>query len=536
MLGVLAWVAIFGLAIFAPWIAETESHWVKTKTGLLLGWIATTIFGLLSGKSSHTSGGAGAQVAGSSAKNSSSMEVIAAIAPYIFIIGTLFLLSLGVHALVIWQIAPTVVGYWSKVSAIPPLWPVVAMVVLGSVAAILACRVDVNIFSMNLLYRNRLIRCYLGASRNVGERQPNRFTGFDPADDLLLTEFDGSTARTEHPELPAYKGPYPIICAALNVTHGERLAWQERKAESFAFTPRFCGYEYPEMKYEPNPAPEGTYRTTDKYAYPQNSRSALHLKAGGVHLGTAVSISGAAASPNMGFHTSPPLAFLMTLFDVRLGWWLPNPRYDNDQLSGNRTEGGPQWSLLYLLKELLASTTDESKYVYLSDGGHFENFAVYELVRRRCKYIIASDADADCRHDIRRLGQRHSEMSQRLWSRDHDRSDANTIALGSDLPGRTASLEKFVIPIPRRKMDSLARSSTLSPPCPLIRLETFSHTAPVTLNFPINPPRINGSTNRSSRAIAGWVSTRCRSLPACPAILLRILLFLFRSFFGECKP
>jgi hypothetical protein len=97
----------------------------------------------------------------------------------------------------------------------------------------------------------------------------------------------------------------------------------------------------------------------------------------------------------MGFHTSPPLAFLMTLFDVRLGWWLPNPRYDNDQLSGNRTEGGPQWSLLYLLKELLASTTDESKYVYLSDGGHFENLAVYELVRRRCKYIIASDADAD---------------------------------------------------------------------------------------------------------------------------------------------
>jgi hypothetical protein len=271
------------------------------------------------------------------------------------------------------------------------------MGVLGGIAAGLALRVDVNIFSMNLLYRNRLIRCYLGASRIVGQRQPNRFTGFDPNDDLLLTEFDGTNIHSEHPG-PAphpYKGPYPIICAALNVTHGERLAWQERKAESFVFTPKFCGYEYPEMKYEPVPAPEGTFRTTDKYAYPQNSRSALHLRAGGVHLGTAVSISGAAASPNMGFHTSPSLAFLMTLFDVRLGWWLPNPRYSNDQLSKNRTEGGPRWSLLYLLKELLASTTDESKYIYLSDGGHFENLAVYELVRRRCKYIIASDADAD---------------------------------------------------------------------------------------------------------------------------------------------
>ncbi len=397
LLGVLAWVAIFGLAIFAPWIAERESVWVKTKVGLLIGWVGTTIFGLLSGKSEHTSGGAGAQVANNPAKSSTAMEVVAAVAPYVFILGMLILLSLGVHALVIWHAgeASTIEGYWNNVCWIPPEWPLVTMLVLAGIAAALAWRVDVNIFSMNLLYRNRLIRCYLGASRNIGERQPNRFTGFDPTDDLLLTEFDGTKIHTEHPELPAYKGPYPLICAALNVTHGERLAWQERKAESFVFTPKFCGYEYPEMKYEPDPPPKGTYRTTEEYAYPKNSSSALHLKAGGVHLGTAVSISGAAASPNMGYHTSPPLAFLMTVFDVRLGWWLPNPRYENKELSGDRTEGGPQWSLLYLLKELLASTTDQSKYVYLSDGGHFENLAVYELVRRRCKHIIASDADAD---------------------------------------------------------------------------------------------------------------------------------------------
>ena len=397
LLGVLAWVAIFGLAIFAPWIAERESVWVRTKVGLLIGWVGTTIFGLLSGKSEHTSGGAGAQVANNPAKSSTAMEVVAGVAPYVFILGMLILLSLGVHALVIWRAgeAATLEGYWNNVCWIPPEWPLVTMLVLAGIAAALAWRVDVNIFSMNLLYRNRLIRCYLGASRNIGERQPNRFTGFDSTDDLLLTEFDGTKTHTEHPELPAYKGPYPLICAALNVTHGERLAWQERKAESFVFTPKFCGYEYPEMKYEPDPPPKGTYRTTDEYAYPKNSHSALHLKAGGVHLGTAVSISGAAASPNMGYHTSPPLAFLMTVFDVRLGWWLPNPRYENKELSGDRTEGGPQWSLLYLLKELLASTTDQSKYVYLSDGGHFENLAIYELVRRRCKYIIASDADAD---------------------------------------------------------------------------------------------------------------------------------------------
>jgi hypothetical protein len=99
----------------------------------------------------------------------------------------------------------------------------------------------------------------------------------------------------------------------------------------------------------------------------------------------------------MGYHTYPPLAFLMTVFNVRLGEWLPNPRYSNAdyRLRLKRPQGGPSFSLLYLLNELFASTTDQSKYVYLSDGAHFENLAIYELVRRECEFIIASDAGED---------------------------------------------------------------------------------------------------------------------------------------------
>ncbi len=190
-----------------------------------------------------------------------------------------------------------------------------------------------------------------------------------------------------------YDGPYPIFCAALNVTHGERLAWQERKAESFVFTPLVCGFDFPEMHLVSH-APDG-FRPTPEFAYPRTTDSSQQKEIGGVHIGTAVSISGAAASPNMGFHTSPPLAFLMTMFDVRLGWWLPNPRYTNEDYLFKKPEGGPPISLLYLLHELFASTTDRSKYVYVSDGGHFENLGIYELVRRRCRFIIAGDADAD---------------------------------------------------------------------------------------------------------------------------------------------
>jgi len=47
------------------------------------------------------------------------------------------------------------------------------------------------------------------------------------------------------------------------------------------------------------------------------------------------------------------------------------------------------------LFELFGTTTDVSKYVYLTDGAHFENLALYELVRRECDFIIASDAGED---------------------------------------------------------------------------------------------------------------------------------------------
>jgi hypothetical protein len=103
-----------------------------------------------------------------------------------------------------------------------------------------------------------------------------------------------------------------------------------------------------------------------------------------------MAISGAAASPNMGYHTSPATAFYMALFDVRLGWWMGNPRYPKKWRST-----GPALGLGYLLSEVLAQSDQQKGYVYLSDGGHFENLGVYELIKRRCRLIVAGDADCD---------------------------------------------------------------------------------------------------------------------------------------------
>ena len=78
----------------------------------------------------------------------------------------------------------------------------------------------------------------------------------------------------------------------------------------------------------------------------------------------------------------------LTIFNARLGQWIQNPRFP-----GWKAEG-PKFGV-WFLQELFGHTDDKDAYVHLSDGGHFENLGVYELIRRRCRYIIAVDAGED---------------------------------------------------------------------------------------------------------------------------------------------
>ena len=116
------------------------------------------------------------------------------------------------------------------------------------------------------------------------------------------------------------------------------------------------------------------------------------LEPGGISLGTAMAISGAAVSPNMGYYSSPSIALLLAFFNVRLGWWLGNPgQKGNDSYA---TEG-PDFAIKPLIQEAFGLTTDDKQYVYLSDGGHFEDLGLYEMVRRRCRFIVVVDAGED---------------------------------------------------------------------------------------------------------------------------------------------
>jgi hypothetical protein len=247
-----------------------------------------------------------------------------------------------------------------------------ALVLVLIVGAIASWRVNINRFSLHALYRNRIIRGFLGASN--ARRDPNRFTGFDEKDNLRVHELWQRGAKVG----PSNWRPFHVVNMALNLAATKDLAWQERKAESFTASPLHSG--------------SGQLGYRDSRTYGDGE---------GISLGTAVAISGAAASPNMGYHSSPPLALLLTLFNVRLGWWLGNPGEAGEK-TYNRSS--PPFAIKPLLSELFGQTTNTSDYVYLSDGGHFENLALYEMVRRRCRYIVVIDAGCDKEFSFADLG------------------------------------------------------------------------------------------------------------------------------------
>jgi hypothetical protein len=177
---------------------------------------------------------------------------------------------------------------------------------------------------------------------------------------------------------PPRRGPMHVVNIALNLTGGQNLAWQQRMAESFTASPYHSGSLY--LGYRPS----REYGGED-----------------GISLGTAVSISGAAASPNMGYHSSPTMAFLLAFFNIRLGSWLGNPGPHGQE---SYKEKHPTTGLVPMFEELTGNSTDTSKWVYLSDGGHFENLALYEMVVRRCHKIVLSDAGADPKCTFEDLG------------------------------------------------------------------------------------------------------------------------------------
>ena len=362
-----AWMVIAVSAVYGPFLLDWAfSHATWATMSGVAGWAATVAGGLFAGNSESTGG----RAEGAAAK---AKEVLARVAPFAFIAGVLLAVSYVIH-LVINLNGGT--DWWVTLSEPVVVVPLVMLAVCLIATIVLAARVDINEFSLNAFYRNRLVRCYLGATRDETERDPQNFTGFDDCDDLPLTLPKHTRIRPLH-----------IVNCALNLGGSSDLALHTRHSASFTLSPLYCGSAYESLDQHGH-AKELGFIPTAKFGH----------RDGGPTLGQAISVSGAAASPNMGYHTSSVIAFLLTLFNVRLGWWFPNPGKVKDGFMS------PHFSLRYLGAELFGGASDKSTFVMVSDGGHFENLAAYELIRRECRVIVISDGECDDKYTFGGLG------------------------------------------------------------------------------------------------------------------------------------
>lgn len=511
LLTALGWVAVTAIAVYGPVAIYYAPRIYASLTAV------TGLVSILLGRSGQTSANAKEKSEGTNSTAETGTNVTLGLLAPIFALCILALISLATSLVLISleppprinpdQLAQALSGTYSinlnktfpaqmklpegwsfhasglpavdqvRIHVIEHLWAVdsttitvglILVIGLALFSLFIAYFVGANQVSMHGLYRNRLIRCFLGASRfRGGKSTTNAFSGFDPSDNMPMhrlrpelfwgstfidvvrdgpliisdvqlasyihwateaaiakaakAEGDGDSDATQlireacdiladdlnraldslilatpAPHEPQsivnrrvldarfpgafrpwepHVRPMHLIGMTLNLVESKNLAWQERKAASFTVSPLYTG----NLRLG--------YRPTRDFGGPS-----------GVSLGTAVAISGAAVSPNMGYNSSPAMSFLLTLFNVRLGWWYGNPAKKTYSLEN------PRNTLITILDEALGRTTDDNPFIYLSDGGHFDDLGLYEMVLRRCRCIIVTDAGADEKFGFADLG------------------------------------------------------------------------------------------------------------------------------------
>lgn len=397
--------------------------------GIALGGIVSGLIGAFAGKS-------GATAWLGKVQKLLSVELVATLATFVFAILALwFAASLDAF------LSLSLLYSWAgALFGVEPHWRVfgdyvVLVALLGAFLYGWGRVVDVNRFSLNGFYRNRLSRAFLGAARARGPvegveepdiRHPDPFTGLDPTDNVRLHTLWPQRDDKRRASL------FPIINVALNAVATKRLSWQERKALPFVMTPLACGSGW--LGPDAGGKPRGAYVPARLFGGTEPDQA---LDGAGVTLAAATAISGAAASPNMGYHSSAATAFLMTLFNVRLGAWLPNPGVWNPSKKKRNAADDSANAVMPLLRELGGLTDEDSPQVYLSDGGHFENLGLYEVLRRRCTLILAIDAGCDPKCTFEDLGNAARKAAIDL-NVELDFGDIGITGRGAPEPGHVA--------------------------------------------------------------------------------------------------
>ena len=248
---------------------------------------------------------------------------------------------------------------------------IVAAVLAAAVLA-LARFLPINNISIHRYYRDRLMETYMPDVEKV-------FAGEDArAAERANTTGVHELNRNRYQQAEKTHLPYHLINTNIILVESSISKFRGRGGDNFILSPLYSGSN------------ATGWRSTEEFCD------------GSVTLPSAVAISGAAANPNagvagQGLSINPVISILMSIFNLRLGYWVCNsdPDIQPDQ-SLVPSYYDPGFWEVFKRKNM----NEKARFVQLSDGGHFENLALYELLRRRAELIVVCDAGADPNYEF----------------------------------------------------------------------------------------------------------------------------------------
>jgi hypothetical protein len=309
-------------------------------------------------------------------------------------------------------IAVFALGLSALSACIHPLtWKGAAAVAVGAfVASVFLGRTleFLNLSSHSTLYTARLTRAYLGASNPDRHKYSKSLVDPIPGDDIEM--------RAYRPH--EHGGPLHLVNVTLNETLGgeTQVEYRDRKGLNLAVGPCAIsvGARHHALAGWGSPQTRSVGLMTISPAEGYRVFAPSHTSADALTLGRWLAVSGAAFTTGLGSRTSLGMSLVLGLSNIRLGYWWasgcdPDQRTNVTHVTSLESFWrGFSWLMpvqAHLVDEFLARFYGPARRLwYLSDGGHFENTAVYELIRRRVSFIIACDNGADPDYSCQDVG------------------------------------------------------------------------------------------------------------------------------------
>jgi Patatin-like phospholipase len=226
---------------------------------------------------------------------------------------------------------------------------------------------NTNYISIHRYYRDRLMETFMPDINAALANETGMAMG---ANGAFMRDFG---------EVHDAVGPYHIVNTNVVLVNSEDAKYRSRGGDNFILSPLYCGSN------------ATGWCETDEYM------------GGSMTLPTAVAISGAAANPNtgvggIGLTRNLFVSLSMSLLNLRLGYWAVNPSVAGG-IGGSLATPNHFVPGMYSFGNALGfeslGFSEHRRFLQLSDGGHFENTGLYELIRRRVKLAIVCDGGAD---------------------------------------------------------------------------------------------------------------------------------------------